>query len=121
MDISPMLLIIALVPHSMIRKTPFPYFHLRPSFLHETMGESAFNELHRAFQRNRRIGCHQQMQMIWHNHKFIKLEDSAFAIAHECFQEESRSSLTAKQFSSLPRHRRDKEGAVRKCVHATAA
>jgi len=86
MDITPVLLIIIPISYAMIGKALFPNIDSRSRFFHVSMGISAFDELHRTFEGNGCFRRKDQMNVVWHGHEFVKLKDSAIAIAEHCVE-----------------------------------
>jgi len=101
MNVHPMMLKILRVPYPMIRKSPFPDLNrVSQSFFHG-MTVPAFDELHDTFQRDLRW-CQQQMKMLGHEHKGVKLKFSLPPIRVESLQEEACHRFGYEQASSMP-------------------
>ena len=47
---------------------------------------ATFDELHRSFQGDSRFGSEQQMDVVRHDDKFVKVKDAALAISEQSVQ-----------------------------------
>ncbi len=99
-----MLFVIERISDAMVRKTPFPYFHSRSSFFHESMGVAALDELHGALQREGRFGSEKEMDVVGHNDKFVELKDSTVPISEKGFDKQCCSPFGPEDRPSFPSH-----------------
>ncbi len=101
MNVDLMMFKVLRIPYPMVRKPSFPDLNpVSQSFFHG-MRVPTFDELHDTFQRDLRW-CQQQMKMLGHEHKGVKLKFSLAAIRVESLQEKACHRFGYEQTSSLP-------------------
>jgi hypothetical protein len=101
MDVYTMMYEVLCVSDAMVGKSPFPDFHWASQLVFHGVRVAAFDELHRSFQRYP-YRSQQQMKMLGHEDKRVKLELSLAAIGVERFEEEAGHWFGYEQAPSLP-------------------
>jgi len=79
MNVHPMMYEVLRISDAMVRKPSFPNLNRVSQSLFHGMRVPAFDELHRTFKRDARRS-EQQMKMLGHEHKGVKLKLSLAAI-----------------------------------------
>lgn len=78
---------------------------------------AAFNELHRAFQRDAGVRSQQEVNVVGHNHEFVKLKNPAFAIAENRIQQHPCGWFRLKHGATCPGHGGYEKYTIGKVVH----
>jgi hypothetical protein len=102
MDVQLMLREIVRVADAMIGESFFPDFVLTAG----RVGEAAFDELNRTFERNIRRRRDQEMHVIGHENERVEKKSPLAPIVIESLQEQSRARFNHEHSSSLERRER---------------
>jgi hypothetical protein len=80
--------VVLCVANTVIHKTGLPYFISEVKLSFRAKGEAAFDELHGLFQRDFCGRRQQQVEVVWHNHKFMQQKAPLFSIFGENINQE---------------------------------
>jgi hypothetical protein len=106
-DISPLDIKVVEVPNALFMKTRLPDLHLVAPLLMDRMGTAALDELHYPLQRSVVGWRDQQVQVIWHDHKFVKEVGACLAVPQYALREYLRIFWNLEYRAVLPSLRRN--------------
>src|SRR5438874_10537158 len=104
MNVLLMLLVVAHVHDAVKCKASLPNLVSRPEFFANSIGIAAFDKLHRSLQRTGSSRSNQQVDMIWHNDKFVERVLALIAIKDKHLNEEQCVARNAKNSRALIRN-----------------
>jgi|SRR5579863_5236481 len=116
-----MFLVIERLADAMVRETPLPYLYPRTRFLHKSVRIATLDELHGALKSEGWLGSEQEMDVVRHQNKFVKLKDSAVVISEKGFDKKCCCRFRPEERPSFPNHRSYEKRTICKAVHFTAA